>query len=76
MSPGADIRETEELYLGDHSRDHVDNEDIKVVYIPTKDNNSDIHTKGYPTLTTSDMRVGWGSMLRPIPARGSAALRQ
>ena len=31
-----------------HSRDHVDNEDIKVVYIPTKDNNSDIHTKWLP----------------------------
>ena len=31
-----------------HSRDHVDNEDIKVVYIPTKENNSDIHTKWLP----------------------------
>ena len=31
-----------------HSRDYVDNDDMKVIYVNTKDNNSDIHTKWLP----------------------------
>jgi DNA modification methylase len=31
-----------------HSRDHVDSGDIKVVYIDTKSNNADVHTKWLP----------------------------
>merc|ERR1712185_646907 len=33
-----------------HSRDYVDNEDIRVIYIPTGENNSDIHTKWLPNV--------------------------
>ena len=52
-----------------HSRDYVDNEDIRVIYIPTGENNSDIHTKWLPNVDHL-RHAGWLGLFDPGSVEG------